>query len=310
MHLTGWKHHHVVLARARSRAFASLLILVGACGGDGYTPAAPALPEHIASAIKDPRIGDGIPAQYRFAGVEHNRLSLVALRGLRGESRGYRDEALRCAGILRVAYLQAPRTAAAAGVTEHLAALKEAMAAAMADLPGCAVAGARRTAAIIGDPGIQQVPADSLYVTDDAFATMNAFVSRLDAATSVDDVWASITELAAEAGAFMGADADAILALVAQAQGSFVLWQPGGAGWTELGVPGDYQSVLGPPFQRSTLDDFISAMKADALGCIAAIGFLRVLPIVHDPRLLIAGCGLAAASATVYAGYKIVTAYQ
>jgi hypothetical protein len=287
----------------------ALLLAIAACG-DGPAPAAPALPEHITAAIKDPRIGSGIPAQYRFAGVEHNRLTLVTLRELRSESRNYRDEAIRCAGIMRIGKLQAPRSAAAAGIPEHLPVLQDAMAAAMADLAGCATSGTGRTASITGDTGIRAVDGDGTYISDAAFSTMNAFVERLDAATSVDDVWASITQLAAEARSFGGVEADAILALVAQSQGSFVLWEPGGAGWSELGTPGEYLSVLRSPFRRNGFDDFLKAMKADAIGCIAAIGFMRAMPIIHDPRLLIGACGIAAASATIYAGYKIVTAYK
>lgn len=295
----------VAPAGVRSGAIAALLFSVAACGGDGSTPSAPVLPEHVVAAIKDPRIGAGIPAQYRFAGVEHNRLTLVALRELRGESRAYRDVALRCAGIVRIGSLQAHRTASAAGIPAHGALLQASMSSALADLPGCREVGVQRTA-YLTTTGSQ----DSTFISNEAFDVMNGFVQRLESSQSVDDVWASISELATAASAYGGVDADAILALVAQAQGSFVLWEPGGAGWTEIGVPGDYQSVLGASFRNRAFSDFVSAMKADAVGCIAAIGFLRALPIIHDPRLLIAGCGFAAASATVYAGYKIVTAYQ
>jgi hypothetical protein len=290
-------------AGVRSGAMAALIVAIAACGGDGTTPAEPAVPEHVIAALKDPRIGAGLPPDHRFAGVEHNRLSLVMLRSLRGESRGFRDVALRCAGIMRIATEQAPRTAAAAGVPSSAALLLAAAAAALAERPECATLARRPLASITADTGSGILTRTESYISDAAFERMDSFVAQLGNATTLEEITSTINRLAAAAAGFSGTDAEAILALVSQVQGSYVLWEPAGAGWTELGEPSQYESVLGRATRKGFFKSLVTALTADAGGCVVAVKGLRTEIGIKEGRLLAAGCALGAAAGTVVAAY-------
>ena len=102
-------------------------------------------------------------------------------------------------------------------------------------------------------------------------------------------------------------DQAAISAAVAEAQASIVLWEPGGAGWEEVKPTTAYESIfpLAGDTRLTAWQQFKLSMAADAAGCIGTIKFLRQLPIVQDPRLLLGACGLVAAGASLITAYEL-----
>ncbi len=293
---------------------AGLLAIAGiACSDAREAPTVPRVPPHVSAALKDPRIGAGLPSGFRFTGVEHNRLTLLTLATLRPESRGFREPSVRCAAILRVLNTQAPRTAAAAGVPALAPEVRLAISEALRPLPGChpsPFVHTKSTANLSVDSTLAILPADTSFISDQAFVVMDAALSRIASATSFSAVSEAFADATASAALLDDVSAAAVYAMISQAQGSYVLWEPTGAGWEELAPSGDYQSILRARlWQLPLIDAGIAVLSADVAGCIAAMRVFRTLPVIQDPRLVGAVCAAGAAAGTLYAGYKLMTAH-
>lgn len=304
-------------------AIAAIGLTTLGCGDEREAPTAHRLPAHVSAALSDKRIGAGLPAPYRLAGVEHNRLSLVALRTMRREKVDMRDPAARCAAIRRILRAEAPRSAAAAGVPGRVADLHRTLDAALAGRPGCesivpsaaltGASAATRLASIGGSSASASSTAadDSISVSAEARAVLDAFGAAVAGAESYSQLLAAYATATAAAQGMSEWDASAIYAAVAQAQGSEVLWAgSGSAGQIELeGGTGDYQSVLPARdflgMSYSEWKTFIGIMGKDALGCVAAVGFLKVLRADADVRFNIITCAFAAGASSVWAAVQV-----
>lgn len=306
-----------------------------ACSDAREAPTAQRLPAHISAALNDRRIGAGLPPEYRLTGVEHNRLSLVTLRTMRREKVDMRDPVARCAAIRRILRAEAPRTAAAAGVPTRVAELHRVLDVALAGRPGCetvvptgvptavptevptAVPAAVPTAASLASirtaagATASTTADDSISISAEARAILDAFGAAVSSAGSYSQLQAAYATAAAAAQGMSEWDASAIYAAIAQSQGSEVLWAgAASAGQIELtGGAEEYQSILRARdflgMSYSEWKAFIGIMGKDAIGCIAAVGFLKVLRADADVRLNIAACGIAAGATSVWATVQL-----
>lgn len=290
------------------RAVVGLSLIVSACGDPSRDPTIATEPPRAREpVIDDPRIGEGLPAEVRFVGVEHNRLTLAMLRQLRDPAQ--RLLALRspCETIVAGLAAESPRTAARASIPERADQLAAMVRGVMAAHPKCSGRIVQPAmSAILGDARVTaEVHPDSV-LTDASLDIIDEMLRRIGAAASVSDVEAALATAGAAATTLGAADALAVQAAVSQSQGSLVLWGPGGAGWTELDNPIPAQSLFGRPEQQGdVIIAVVGALSADGAGCRGALSFMRALPIIQDSRLLMGMCGLGAAAGTLLYGYTL-----
>jgi hypothetical protein len=250
----------------------------------------------------DPRIGAGLPAEVRFVGVEHNRLTLAMLRQTRDPAQRLLARQAPCETVVAGLVAESPRTAAAASIPDRADQLAAIVRGVMATHPRCSGRiEPPSMATMLGDVGVTAAVHPDSVLTDASFLIIDEMLRRIGSANSVADVEAAAATSATALGAV---DLLAVQAAVAQSQGSLVLWGPGGSGWYELGVPVPAQNI----FVSSAREvDFIvglaGALSADGAGCRGALSFMRALPIIQDSRLLMGACGIGAAAGTVLFGY-------
>lgn len=261
--------------------------------------------------VDDPRIGEGLPAEVRFAGVEHNRLTLAMLRQNRDPVQRRRASRSPCETVVAGLVAESPRTAALASIPDRADLLAAIVRGVMAAQPQCRGRIEQPSmATILGDASVTADGHPDSVLTDASFAIVDQMIQRIQAASSAADVQAALEAAAAASTALGAADALAVQAAVAQSQGSFVLWGPGGGGWSELGLPAPMQSVFrgGEPGADS-FAAMAGVLAADAGGCRGALSFLRMLPVEQDPRLLLGACAIAAAATTVAATQALFNQY-
>jgi hypothetical protein len=300
----------------RSPTLLRMILVLGftvtACGErPSERSAATAPPSAREPVIDDPRIGEGLPAEVRFAGVEHNRLTMVLLRQTRDPAQRRLAARSPCETVVAGLVAESPRTAALASIPERADLLAAIMRGVLAAQPACngRIVPPSITA-ILGDAGVTADTHPDSMLTDASFAIIDEMLERIRVAASTADVQAALESAAAAAVTLGAADALAVQAAVAQSQGSFVLWGPNGAGWTELGLPSPMQSVFRVGEREvDTIGAITGLIVSDGAGCRGALSFLRVLPIVQDSRLLLGACGIAAAATTVTATYALFNQY-
>lgn len=291
-----------------------LLLTAAACSGDTPAPSAPRLPAHISAAMKDARIGVGVPAHLRVAGVEHNRLTLLTARKLRGESHRFADRAVRCAAIRRVLEAESPRTMASVGLPGKEEFLRAVVAPVAQSLPGCESTAASTAALRSGTAEASSLEEGDSGISDAAMAALDQLEASLSSAIAiwqVNDAFGVAVQSAAELDSISAA---AVYSAVAQGQASLVLWEPGGAGWQEVGTGNAMESVFGfgaDARRTGAIAVAIAMVSADLGGCVATVRYLRRLTfLLQDPRMLAAGCATGSAVASLYAAYKIVTEHE
>lgn len=256
--------------------------------------------------VDDPRIGEGLPAEARFAGVEHNRLTLLLLRQARDPAQHALTKQSPCETIAIGLTAEAARTAARAGIPEKAGALSALLRTFLSTHPDCG----RR----IARPGLDAFTDDApmtpsshpdSMLTDASLEVIDRMLARIADAQSEAEIAAALAAASATAITLGAVDAVAVQAAVAQTQGSIVLWGPGGAGWTELDVAVPAQSIFrAASAAASDWSRFLGALSADGGACAGALRFLKEVG-VRDYRLLGAGCGLVAAGGTVYFAYRL-----
>lgn len=293
------------------RAVLALCFAVTACGEPPNDPTIATAPPRTRAPIgDDPRIGEGLPAEVRFVGVEHNRLMLALLRQTRDPAQRLLARRSPCETIVAGLVAESPRTAASASIPDQADRIAAIVRAVMAAHPKCTGRIVQPSvAAILGDARVTaEVHPDSV-LTDASFNIIDAMLLRIGSAASVADVQSALATATSAATTLRATDALAVQAAVSQSQGSLVLWGPGGDGWAELGLPMPAQSIFrGSRQQVDFVVGVAGMLAADGAGCRAALSFLRMLPIVQDPNLLMGACGIGAAAGTALYGYNLYNA--
>lgn len=271
------------------------------------TPLGARPPAEATRPSDDPRIGAGLPAEVRVVGTEHNRLTLAVLRKNRGLLGNFTDDGARCASILDGLTQEMPASAAAAAIPQREGQLRAILRGAMARNPRCAARVTEPTLAeVIGDGEVTQDGDPDAMLSDAAFTVIDEMIRGLGTAASEADANAVLRATAAKATTLRPADALAVQSAVSQSQGSLVLWAADGAGWEELRAPYEAQSILRSSRQQiEFVPGIAGALVADLAGCRAALELMRALPVMQDPRMLMAACGIGAAAATLYYAYTI-----
>jgi hypothetical protein len=298
---------------SRTRTAILILSVVGAaCSEQPNDPSLSTAPPRVQEPlVDDPRIGEGLPAEVRFVGVEHNRLTVAMLRQTRDPARRRLARHSPCETIAAGLVAESPRTAAAASIPDQADRLATVVRAVLALNPKCSDRIVRPSmAATLGDARVTALYHPDSVLTDASFRIIDEMLLRIGSAGSVADIEAALAAAAAAATTLGGIDALAVQAAVSQSQGSLVLWGPGGSGWSELGVPMPAQSIFrGSAPQVDIIVGLTGAVGADGTGCRGALSFLRALPIVQDSRLLMGACGIGAAAGTLLYGYTLYNAY-
>lgn len=288
-------------------ALGALLFTVAACGDDASAPSAPRLPAHISAAMSDSRIGRGVPDRFRQTGIEHNRLTLLTAKKLRGESRGFGDPVRRCAAVRRVLHGEAERTAQSLGAAGREVLLRNALDRTLSRFEGCPFSSVA-SASLVALPSGAAAMGDSVAPSQTAFDALARLDEQVGAATDAGQVDAALATAASAAASMTELDAAAVYAAVAQTQASIVLWESGGPGWKEFSTAPPAESLfrLAAFAPLSNWATFKLAIGADLLGCLGAIRYLRQLPIIQDPRLLLGVCGLTAAAFSIITAYELI----
>jgi hypothetical protein len=318
-HRLGERHSPITRSLYMSRrhplsrlALAAILILSVAGTACNEQPNDPIIstapPRGREPLIDDPRIGDGLPAEVRFAGIEHNRLTVAMLRQSRDPAQRRRAQQSPCETVVAGLVAESPRTAALASIPDRADQIAAVVRAVMATHPKCVGRIVNPSMeAILGDAEVTAAVHPDSVLTDASARIIDEMLLRIGAAASIADIQTALAMATAAAPTLGALDALAVQAAVAQSQGSLVLWGPGGAGWSELGVPLPAQSVFrGSEQTVDLLVGIVGALAADGAGCRAALSFLRALPFAYDPNFLMASCSAGAAVGTVYYGYTLV----
>lgn len=293
-------------SRLAAAVLASGTVLAAACDEAGPRTPMSASPTPQVIPIDDERIGQGLPADLRIVGLEHNRLSMSVLASLRSpaERRAFRADP--CGAIMAGIERDATRSAASIGLPGGAAQLMAFARQGLSSTPRCASSVRRPTEAeLVGDAGVTAAADPEAVISDAALATIDRMILRIQQATTESEIGAALGEAAESATTMSAYDAAAVQSAVSQTQGSWALWSPGGPGWAALQPPMEAQHLFRRMRKQQAIVPFVAAfLSADATGCASAIRFLRLFGPLSHPSAAPTACFAGAAVFSLYYAYE------
>lgn len=239
-----------------------------------------------------------LPAQYEFAGIEHNRLVALGVAEIRRDPVAWRARRSDCRWIWALLRSEVRNTTARAGIAGEELTLLRGAHAALSSQKGCSL-GSFTGLSLFARPVVGRAMEDSVEISEDAYAVMDQANASISTATSESEVAYALDVASAAASSLTTAqDQAAVYAYVGETQGSASYWAPSGGGGAALDSVYAMRLFRRAPFPWA---EFGRVVAADGGGCVGALRGMRYLPISWSPQVLIAGCAFAAAGVSIYA---------